>query len=187
MQSIHRTSRHPTDLKHKPISKHYIVQQGTECTYNISLSARITSYSKASNQSKDYQKYLEHAITGNGQIHDFWHKTGILRRRQKHPELWRKYRDSRTKKQTFRIILANRNTHFYQLTQFLMATDSKVLPSCLSLRVPQHNSLSLTCAHDILLVTILTLPISISSLLSRVHLHLVAAKRGANLFFISYE
>ena len=46
-------------------------------------------------------------------------------------------------------------------------------------------SLSLTCAHDILLVTILTLPISISSLLSRVHLHLVAAKRGANLFFIN--
>ena len=87
-------------------------------------------------------------------------------------------------KQTFRIILANRNTCFYQMTQSLMATDSKVLPSCLSLRVPQHNSLSLTCAHDILLVTILTLPISISSLLSRVHLHLVAAKRGANLFFI---
>ena len=37
-----------------------------------------------------------------------------------------------------------------------MSTDSKVLsllPLCLSLRVPQHNSLSLTCAHDILLVT----------------------------------
>ena len=73
------------------------------------------------------------------------------------------------------------------MTQSLMSTDSKVLPLlplCLPLRVPQHNSLSLTCAHDILLVTILTLPISISSLLSRVHLHLVAAKRGANLFFI---
>ena len=93
-------------------------------------------------------------------------------------------------KQTFRIILANRITWFYQMTQSLMSTDSKVLlnlPLCLSLRVrvPQHNSLSLTCAHDILLVTIRTLPISISSLLSRVHLHLVAVKRGANLFFIT--
>ena len=93
-------------------------------------------------------------------------------------------------KQAFRIILANRNTCFYQMTQPLMSTDSKssfASSLCLSLRVPQHNSLSLICAHDILLVTILTLPISKSSLLSRVHLHLVAAKRGANLFFINYN
>ena len=55
------------------------------------------------------------------------------------------------------------------MTQSLMSTDSKVLlnlPLCLSLRVPQHNSLSPTCAHDILLVTILTLPIAYQHIFS---------------------
>ncbi len=86
-------------LQFKPISKQYIVQQGIQRTYNISLSARITSHSKASNQSKDYRKYLEQAmITENGQIHDFGHKTGILLQEQKYQRLWRNHRDSRTKK-----------------------------------------------------------------------------------------
>ena len=113
---------------------------------------------------------MEHANTGNGQIHDFWHKNRDSTTKTKTSRTVAKSPGFKDQKETFRIILANRTTCFYQMTQTVDVHRSKSSFASSLMFVSESStiqlSLSHTCAHDILLVTILTMPISISSLLS---------------------
>jgi hypothetical protein len=87
------------------VHNHFLTQQG------------IRHRAKAKSTKNTWNTQLPLPETGNGQLHDFWHKTGIQRlndkQRQKHQELWTvavavaQSPGFEDQKETFRIILAN--------------------------------------------------------------------------------
>ncbi len=138
------------DLQYKPISSNYIAQQGIE------LKQRLPKIP----QTRNYRKWTNTRFLA--QNRDSTTKTKTSRTVAQSPGF-------EDQKETFRIILVNRNTCFYQMTQTVDVHRSKSSFASSFAFVSEsatHNSLSLTCAHDILLVTIITMPISKSSLLS---------------------